>query len=78
MNTTTINNSFNKNDFEKLIEMLKPKQIVFTSSKEVYDELLKLPYMNEECVKLTNFTEGTYVVDMEKLNEITKKPYRFV
>jgi len=51
--------------------MLKPKQIIFTSDPKVYAGLIKQPYLNTECVKLTTLVDGTYVVDMEKLFDYT-------
>ena len=78
MNMTGTVENFNLDNFNKLIEALKPKHIIYTSSKIVYDEMLKQPGMNKECIKLTNLVDGTYIVDVEKLNEINKKPYHFI
>jgi len=76
MVTNNIPKSFNIKDFEKLKEILKPKQIIYTSSKSVYDELIKLPFVNTEYLKLTTLIEGTYIVDMEKLNKTTHRSWR--
>jgi len=72
---TTKESQFSIKDFEKVAELLKPKQITYTSSKEVYDSLIKEPGMNEQCLKLSNIVDGTYNVDVAKLNEINNKPF---
>jgi len=76
--TCNISKGFDKAEFNKVIEALKPKQVIFTSDEKVYNELIKLPYMNEECLKLCDWVKGTYVVDMEKMRKATLKPFPFM
>jgi len=61
------NKAFTKDDMDNLIEALKPKQIVVTSSQDIYDGLIKLPDFNEKNLILSPGIEGTIIVDMERL-----------
>jgi len=54
-----------KKDLHDLVESLKPKQIVITSSQEIYDGLLLLPKFNAKNVILSKVIEGTIIVDTE-------------
>ena len=72
---TSTSQNFNLDKFNEIIEQLKPNKIIFTSDKDLYNELMKLPYINDECLQLSAWLEGTYVVDMVKMREISKKPF---
>lgn len=58
-----------KDDLDKLVESLQPKQIICTSSQEVYNELMKLPNINEKCLRFSKIIGGTIIVDMRKLGD---------
>jgi|GEM_PF-4508593 len=72
---TSTSQNFNLDKFNEIIEQLKPNKIIFTSDEDLYNELMKLPYINDECLQLSAWLEGTYVVDMVKMREISKKPF---
>lgn len=77
MNSTNTRVENNALFLEKLLELqekLKPKKIIITSEIEVYEILLKQPWVDRKAIKFSNWVEGTYIVDLEKMNEFARKP----
>jgi len=65
-NSNTFTKAFTKEDIDKLIKELEPKDILFTSDKEVYDKLIKLPFRNESNVNLNSYVEKNQILIIDK------------
>ena len=60
--------TFTVDDIKALNEKLKPKKMVITPDKKLYEQLLQMPEFNKDNVKLSKWVEKTMVVDLNKIN----------
>ena len=74
--TTVKNNDVLTIDaINQMIKKIKPTKIIITPNEELYEELKRIPYIDEDCLKFSMWVDKTIIVDMEKLEEVTIKPY---
>ena len=76
MVATSTAKALTMSDIEKAMEALKPKKILVTSDIKLYSRLMSATGFNYRNLKYSPYADGTYIIDMEKLNKIKPLPYQ--